>query len=244
MNSGISVLLVDDEHYSRLELKHLLSERSHFSIIGEADNGESAVMKTIQLQPDVVFLDVEMPKMGGMEAAKALRELRKPPLIVFATAYPQFAAEAFRYEAIDYLLKPYDEIQLDQTIKRIEKQFSAPAQSNESVKPVGKLAVESEGEIFYLDPNEIVYIHREDKLTKIVTLKNEFDSKMPLKEMENRLSPFSFFRIHKSILVNLDYVAKLTPWFSGTYHLEMKGIEGNLSVSRNYVKELRAKLEI
>ena len=88
-----------------------------FKWLGEAESGEAAILKALQLQPDVVFLDVEMPKMNGMEVAKTLVELKKVPLIIFATAYPQFAAEAFRINAIDYLLKPYDEEQLQQTIR-------------------------------------------------------------------------------------------------------------------------------
>lgn len=121
MDQLIRVLIVDDEPYNRKELKHLLSDFPQVNLIEEAESGEAAIMKTIQHQPDVVFLDVEMPKMNGMETAKAIKGLKKPPLIVFATAYPQFAAEAFRYDAVDYLLKPYDEEQLQETIERLEK---------------------------------------------------------------------------------------------------------------------------
>lgn len=239
----IKIVIADDERYSRDELKHLLSEFSSIQIIGEADTGEAAVMKTLQLQPDVVFLDVEMPKMNGMEAAKSLMELKKVPLIVFATAYPQFAAEAFRYEAIDYLLKPYDEEQLKQTVQRMEKLLIQAKSSEKSIIP-GKLAVEVEGEIIYLEPKDILYMYRDDKVTKIITRTKSFDTKTPLKDLESRLGPYCFFRIHKSYLVNLDYVAKLTPWFNGAYQLELEGTEEMLSVSRNYVKSLRERLEI
>ncbi|TDL77922.1 LytR/AlgR family response regulator transcription factor [Peribacillus frigoritolerans] len=239
----IKVVIADDERYSRDELKHLLSEFSSIQIIGEADTGEAAVMKTLQLQPDVVFLDVEMPKMNGMEAAKSLMELKKVPLIVFATAYPQFAAEAFRYEAIDYILKPYDEEQLKQTVQRMEKLLIQAKSSEKSTTP-GKLALEVEGEIIYLEPKDILYMYRDEKVTKIITRTKSFDTKTPLKDLESRLGPYCFFRIHKSYLVNLDYVAKLTPWFNGAYQLELEGTEEMLSVSRNYVKSLRERLEI
>lgn len=239
----IKIVIADDEWYSRDELKHLLSEFSSLQIIGEADTGEAAVMKTLQLQPDVVFLDVEMPKMNGMEAAKSLMELKKVPLIVFATAYPQFAAEAFRYEAIDYLLKPYDEEQLKQTVQRIEKLLHQSKSPEKSSAP-GKLAVDAEGEIVYLEPKDILYMYRDDKVSKIMTKTKSYDTKTPLKDLESRLGPYSFFRIHKSYLVNLDYVVKLTPWFNGAYQLELEGTEEMLSVSRNYVKSLRERLEI
>lgn len=243
MKPLIKSLIVDDERYSRDELKHLLEKHPVFQIAGEAESGEAAIVKALQLQPDVVFLDVEMPKMNGMEAAKSLMELKKAPLIVFATAYPQFAAEAFRYEAVDYLLKPYDEEQLIQTVQRIEKLLFAKNESKSGKLP-GKLAVEENGEIIYIEPRDILYMCRDDKISKIITKAGEHETKTTLKDLESRLKPFSFFRIHKSYLVNLDYVARLTPWFNGAYQLEIDGRKEMLSVSRNYVKALRERLEI
>lgn len=139
MEKLIRVLVVDDEHYSRDELKHLLGAYASVQIVGEADSGEDAIIKSLHYQPDVIFLDVEMPKMNGMEVARALSEFKKSPLVVFTTAYPHFAVEAFRYEAIDYLLKPYDEAQLKQTIQRIVKLFSGPSELVVA-NPLGKLA--------------------------------------------------------------------------------------------------------
>ncbi|WP_339226201.1 LytTR family DNA-binding domain-containing protein [Oceanobacillus sp. FSL K6-2867] len=243
MDQLIRVLIVDDEPYNRKELKHLLSDFPQVNLIEEAESGEAAIMKTIQHQPDVVFLDVEMPKMNGMETAKAIKGLKKPPLIVFATAYPQFAAEAFRYDAVDYLLKPYDEEQLQETIERLEKNLK-PATDTDTAKLTGKLAVEAEGDIFYVEPEDILYMSRSDKRTKLITKNGEFETKIALKDLENRLLAYGFFRIHKSFLINLEYVSRLTPWFNGAYHLQLEGSDDTLSVSRNYVKALRSRLEI
>ena len=243
MGKVIRTIIVDDERYSRDELKHLLSKYSTIEVVDEADSGESAIIKALQNQPDIVFLDIEMGKMNGMETAKALSDLKKSPFIVFATAYPQFAVEAFRYDAVDYLLKPFEEEQLDQTINRIEKKL-IPSTEPKSSKPLGKLAVEKEGEILYLNPEEILYVYRDEKVSKVVTTISEYEMRMPLKDLETRLTAFSFFRIHKSFLVNLNYVSKLSPWFSGTYELKLVGREEKLSVSRNYVKELRQRLEL
>ena len=243
MESSIKTLIVDDELYSRDELKHLLKTYPTIQIVGEAESGETAIMKTLQLQPDVVFLDVEMPRMNGMATAKALMELKKVPLVVFATAYPQFAAEAFRYNAVDYLLKPYDEDQLKETIERIEKKFKQDKE-HDSIKTSGKLAVEANGEILYLEPKDIFYLFRDDKQTKIIAKTGEYEIKTSLKELESKLGSFDFFRIHKSYLVNLEYVTKLIPWFNGAYQLQLEGRTEKLSLSRNYVKELRMRLEI
>ena len=243
MDTQIRTLIVDDERYSRDELKHLLQDFPSIQIVGEAESGEAAIMKALQWQPDIVFLDVEMPKMNGMAVAKALMKLKKAPIVVFATAYPQFAAEAFRYDAIDYLLKPYDEDLLKETIERIEKKFITTI-GIDLGRSAAKLALEADGEIFYLEPKEILYMFREEKVTKIIAKTGEFEIKTPLKDLESRLSSYSFFRIHKSYLVNLEHVTRLTPWFNGAYQLEIVGREELLSVSRNYVKALRTRLEI
>lgn len=242
MSRKIRALVVDDERYAREELIYLLEQFSEIEIAGEADSGETAILKAVQLQPDVVFLDIEMPKTDGMEVAKALSSLKKIPYIIFATAYPQFAAEAFRIHAVDYLLKPYDENQLRQTVERV-RDLLAPARSAETANRIDRLSVETEGEIFYLPIRDILYVHREENWTKIVTLSRDYDTRMTLKELESKLTPYSFFRIHKSILVNLSYVVRLTPWFNGAYQLELDHREEKLSVSRNYVKDLRKRLE-
>nr|WP_218624855.1 LytTR family DNA-binding domain-containing protein [Sporosarcina sp. E16_3] len=239
----IRTLIVDDERYAREELTYLLSKFPDVQVVGEAESGETAILKTVQLLPDVVFLDVEMPKMNGVEVAKVLVELKKVPLIIFATAYPQFAAEAFRINAIDYLLKPYDEGQLKQTIERIDK-VVYPKEKVDAISNLGKLAVEKEGEIDYIYIKDILYMYRDEKVTKIITQKCDYEIKTSLKELESRLVSFSFFRIHKSYLVNLKYVSRLTPWFNGAYQLELEGRNEKLSVSRNYVKDLRQRLEM
>lgn len=236
-------LVVDDERYAREELIYLLKAYPSIDVVGEAENGESAILKTLQLQPDIVFLDIEMPKTSGMEVAKSLKGLKKAPLIIFATAYPQFAAEAFLVNATDYLLKPYDEGRLKQTMQRIEKELF-PVPSADSIHTLGKLAVEIDGEINYVRLEELLYMFRKDGMTILVTKQRDYEVRMPLKELESRLTPYSFFRIHKGYLVNLQYVNRLTPWFHGAYQLELKGREEKLAVSRNYVKGLRQRLEL
>lgn len=240
---SITILVVDDERYAREELTYLLGKFPRVQVVGEAESGEAAILKALQIHPDVVFLDVEMPKMNGIEVAKTLSGFKKVPLIIFATAYPQFAAEAFRINAVDYLLKPYDERLLEQTIERIEKTLY-PAPMADSMEKLGKLAIETGGDIDYILPQNILYIYRDDKVTKIITQTDGYDVRTTLKELESRLVPFSFFRIHKGYLVNLKYVSRLTPWFNGAYQLELEGLEQKLSVSRNYVKELRQRLEL
>ncbi|MCD5325084.1 MULTISPECIES: LytR/AlgR family response regulator transcription factor [Pontibacillus] len=243
MGKRITAVVVDDERFSREELIYLLKEHERIEIIGEADSGEDAVMKALQLQPDVLFLDIEMPKMNGLEVAESLQELKKVPDIVFATAYPDFAVEAFRHEAVDYILKPFEEEPIRETVDRLERRLLNEGSAEKGTIP-SKLAVEEEEEITYLTPSEIMYVYRDGRVTKIVDQTRTYETKRSLKEVEQRLEPFSFFRIHKSYLVNLQYVKRLVPWFNGAYHLELRGRDEQLSVSRNYVKELRKQLEL
>ncbi len=240
---SIRVLIVDDERYAREELRYLLEAYQQLNIIGETDSGEKAVIEAIQLKPDVVFLDIEMPKMNGIDVAKSLHELKKVPLIVFATAFAEFAVEAFRVNAIDYLMKPYNEKDIEQTVCRIQKTL-LPTTTDTALSGLGKLAVEFEGELDYLVTDKILYIYPEGKQSKIITKKNEYIIKSSLKELEQRLTSYSFFRIHRSYLVNLNYVTRLTPWFNGAYHVDLEGVKKQLPVSRNYVKDLRERLEL
>lgn len=245
--SKIRILIVDDERYAREELTYLMESFPSIEVVGEAESGEAAIVQALHLQPDVIFLDVEMPKMNGIEVAKSLVELKKVPLIIFATAYPQFAAEAFRINAIDYLLKPYDPAHLKQTISRLEKELVPSTSKDTSTEPtstIGKLAVEEDGEIDYIEPKDILYMYREEKVTKIITYARDYEVRTSLKDLENRLDPILFFRIHRGYLVNLKYVVRLTPWFNGAFHLELEGRDEKLSVSRNYARDLRLRLEL
>lgn len=202
----IRVLVVDDERYAREELVYLLRQFPYIQVVGEAESGDAAIVQAIEQIPDVLFLDIEMPKMNGIDTAKALIGLKKVPLIIFATAYPNFAVDAFRINAVDYLLKPYDEEQLKQTIQRLEN-ILQPSRTAKTSESLGKLAVEEDGVIHYVLPERILYIYREGNITKVVTKEKIFDVRITLKE------------------------------------LKLQGVVELLSVSRNYVKDLRQRFE-
>lgn len=242
MSDRIRAIIVDDESYNREELKYLLSYDHDIEVIDEASSGKEAILKIIDQEPSVVFLDVDMPGMNGMEVAKTITGLKKPPLIVFATAYPEFAVEAFRYQAVDYLLKPYDEKQLLQAIERMKDKRSP--QENNQKQRVGKLAVDDDEKTIYINPDHIKYIYYLDKHAQIVTTSGHYHSKLSLKAIEARLKPYPFYRIHKGYLVNITFVQSISPWFNGAYHLKVSGESDQLPVSRNYIKGLRDQLEL
>ncbi|RAK18944.1 LytTR family two component transcriptional regulator [Anoxybacillus vitaminiphilus] len=239
----IRVMVVDDEPLSREELKHLLNAYQQIDIVAEADCGESALEKLLRFQPDVVFLDIEIGEMSGLSLAEMLQQLKQPPRIVFATAYPNYAVEAFRYEAVDYLLKPFDEAQVNETVMRLIRQFQKEREPFSEI-PIRKLAIEEDERIVYVSPHDILYCYRETKETVIVTKQKTYHTKVPLKELEQKLKDNLFFRTHKSYLVNIEKVEQLTPWFNGAYQLTLTGVSDKIPVSRNYVKLLRKKLEL
>lgn len=245
MKSTIRVIVVDDEPYSRDELSFLLKQYPEVEIVGEADSGEKALEVIMIKAPDVVFIDIEMPQMSGMELARALKNMKKVPLIIFATAYPDYAAKAFRVQALDYILKPFDEDQLEETMLLIKDRLVVTESPNKkAVSASARLAVESDGRFLYLSPNEITYLFREERETMIRTIDSQYSVRAPLKDLEEKLKSYPFFRTHKSYLVNLDKVEELIPWFNGAFQVKVLGSNEEIPVSRNYVKCLRKRLEL
>ncbi|GAE34825.1 LytR/AlgR family response regulator transcription factor [Halalkalibacter akibai] len=246
MNHSIRTVIIDDEPFSRDELTFLLQQHNEIDIVAEADSGEKGLELVIKHEPDVIFVDIEMPQMSGLDLATALQSLKKVPLIIFATAYPNYAAKAFRVQALDYLVKPFAEEQIGETIARIRERLSLNEKVETPIQPskVARLAVEDEGRIVYLLPNDITFVFREARDTRISTNHRTFSTKTPIKDLEEKLKGYPFFRTHKSYLVNLDKVEQLIPWFNGAYQLKVTGQKQEIPVSRNYVKALRERLEL
>ncbi len=237
------VAIIDDEPYSREEMKHLLSGYPWVEVVGEASSAEKGLEVILTKNPDVLFLDIEMPGMSGVDLAETLQKMKHKPEIVFATAYPDYALKAFRVEAVDYLLKPFEESQLAQTMERLKSLVKIETETRESPS-LGKLAVQDEDKIVFISPQDILYIFREERETFICTEKKKYTCRLPIKDLEAKLATYPFFRVHKSYLVQLPYVEELIPWGSGVYQLKVHGADEAIPVSRNYVKELRERLEL
>jgi two-component system, LytTR family, response regulator LytT len=237
----MKVAIIDDEPYSREEMKHLLNKYTWVEVVGEASSAEKSLEIILTKEPDVLFLDIEMPGMSGVDLAEALQKMNHKPEIVFATAYPDYALKAFRVEAVDYLLKPFEEDQLAQTMERLKSLLKVEPRESPSL---GKLAVQDEDKIVFIRPEDILYIFREERETFICTEKKKYTSRLPIKDLETKLGTYPFFRVHKSYLVQLPFVEELIPWGSGVYQLKVHGADEAIPVSRNYVKELRDRLEL
>ena len=226
---NIRTMIAEDEMMARKELLYLLKDEKDIILTPHAENGEQLIQLNSLHQPDLIFLDVEMPGFTGIEAARYITEQSglKAPLFVFTTAYDEYALDAFEVEAVDYLLKPYDEVRFKKAMTRIRKSFLSKekAQGNQTEKDTptaAKLLVDDGERMVVLSPDSIYYAVPNNRLLEIHTDDKVIMSRMTLQELEDKLSGHMFFRAHRSYLVNLNHILEITPWFNGTSNLTMK----------------------
>ena len=243
-----SAVLVDDEAPARDELSFLLKSFPEVEVLGTAVNGLEAVQMIEEMEPDVVFLDVQMPGLDGLGVIRRLQEKAIPlPSVVLCTAYEQYALEAFRLEALDYLLKPVERDRLAKTIERLTRQAAAGAPTHSvqaSIPPPvarTKLLVKSAGKNLIVDSEELVYATIESGLISVVTthLEGETNYKT-IEELQSSLDPATFWRVHRSYLVNINRIREIIPWFRSTFQLRMDDRNhSEIPVSRAQTARLR-----
>lgn len=227
----LKAIIVDDEQPARDELTFLLSQLSEVDIIGEADNGPAAVALAARCTPDVVFLDIQMRGMSGIDTALAIKNIAPQALIVFATAYDEYAIKAFEVGAVDYLLKPFEADRVAASIRRLEKygpdewqtaiQHLDNCLATTAKQSVHKLAVEKSGKIFLIDYDDIIYIGTQTGNISVIAQTGEYAYSGTLTELQARLAGTSILRVHRSYLVHMEKVKEVIPWFKGTYWLKI-----------------------
>jgi two-component system, LytTR family, response regulator LytT len=241
---NIRAMIAEDELMARKELLYLLKDEKDIILTPHAETGEQLIQLYTEHKPDVIFLDVEMPGFTGVEAAKYITEIADAnlPLFIFTTAYDEYALDAFEIEAVDYLLKPYDEVRFKKAMMRIRKSYASRAgeETKEEVKvTASKLLVDDGERMVVLSPDSIYYAVPNNRLLEIHTEDKVIMSRMTLQELEEKLSGLHFFRAHRSYLVNLNHVLEITPWFNGTSNLTLKNKEKTvIPVSRSASKTI------
>ncbi|MGX8177818.1 LytR/AlgR family response regulator transcription factor [Exiguobacterium artemiae] len=228
-------ILIEDEPLARDELRYHVV-RAGLEVIAETGHVGEAEQFVRTLQPDLVFLDVELTDGSGLDVAKRLQSMPHPPAILFVTAYDAHALEAFELNAYDYILKPYDPSRI---VRAIEKIMRKPVLKTPRIE---RLAVESGDQLKLLSPREVDYIVAENGKTKIVTRSDAYSSNDTLQELEKKLVDHRFLRVHRSYLVNLAAIEAIEPWFNGAYTIKIQQID--VPVSRTYVKILKEALGI
>jgi two-component system LytT family response regulator/two-component system response regulator LytT len=249
----MSAIVADDEPLARQELSFLLEETGEVEVVGEAANGLEAVELIRKLDPALAFLDIQMPGLDGLGVVRRLKESGIGlPHIVFSTAYEEFAVEAFRLEAMDYITKPVERERLEETIERARRlvadRFAEPPAVTPTPRPGGftKLLVRSGARNLIVDPQELIYATIEGGVITLVTLQAEGQSSFrTLEELQATLDPDLFWRAHRSYVVNVNRIREVMPWFKSTYQLKMDDKKGSeIPVSRMQSRRLREMLNM
>src|SRR5579883_2826060 len=248
----LTTIVVDDEQLACDELSFLLRDFAEVDVIATGSNGLQAVELIQKLEPDLVFLDVHMPGLDGMGVVRNLREKDLDlPHFIFVTAYDQYAVEAFRLEALDYLLKPVEKGRLGETIERArraieDKQQNKPVHPAKAAMPRTKLLVRANNRNFIVDAQDVIYATIDDGLITIVTSQLEGHSNYrTIEELQSNLDSSTFWRVHRSYLVNINKIREVIPWFKSSFQLKMDDRrQTEIPVSRIQTKRLRALFKI
>jgi two-component system, LytTR family, response regulator LytT len=246
----ITTIVVDDEKLACDELAFLLKDFPEIELAAIGSNGLEAADLIQKLEPDLVFLDVQMPGLDGMDVIRRLREKQSElPHFIFVTAYDQYAVEAFRLEALDYLLKPVDKTRLAETIERArravqDKQKAPEAPPGLKSSPAthrAKLLVRANNRNFIVDANDVIYATIDNGLITLVTLNLEGHSNYrTIEDLQANLDRDLFWRVHRSYLVNINRIKEVVPWFKSSYQLRMDDKKHTeIPVSRAQTRRLR-----
>jgi two-component system response regulator LytT len=256
---SLTALIIDDEPLARQELQYLLERAGGVEVLAQGTNGIEAVELIREHRPDVVFLDVQMPGLDGFAVLKKLLDRKVPmPQVVFATAFNQYAVRAFEVNAVDYLLKPFDRKRVMQTIEKAMTRRAAPVESASDAKldallklveeqaqvpksQSGKVIVRAQSRLLLVDQGEICFASLEDGTISVVTRTVEGHSNCrTLEELMDQLDPETFWRAHRSFVVNIQHIREVVPWFKSSYQLRMDDPQKTeIPVSRAQTKRLR-----
>jgi two-component system, LytTR family, response regulator len=245
----MKVLIIDDEPLAIQIVKEYLSSHDEIEIVGECNNGFDGLKAINDLKPDLIFLDIQMPKLTGFEM---LELLDNPPMVVFATAYDEFALKAFENNAIDYLLKPFSKSRFDQALQKVMKQFAEkPATApnydklienvNTAKDKLERVVVKESGKILIIPVCDVYYIEAADDYVVISSANKEYVKNSTMRFYEEKLPTDTFIRIHRSCIVNVNFIKEIQPYNKETHSVIMKNGK-SLKTSRQGSAELKGLL--
>jgi two-component system LytT family response regulator len=249
--SLLRVYIVDDEPLAIKRLARLLRQTRRVEILGSTVNPNEAVEFLSNEAVDAVFLDIQMPGMTGFEL---LQKLPSEPAVVFTTAFDRFALDAFDVNSVDYLLKPIEADRLDKALSKLER-FRGTSQRSSETDQLRALAKELARKhperissrigdrVVFIDIGKITHFYAKDKLTYAVTTSKEYAVDITISELEERLDPAAFIRIHRATLLNLNYVEEVSSWFGGGLVVRLNdGKRTELQIARDRVREVKERL--
>lgn len=250
----IGALIADDEHLAREKLRLLLKKEPGIQVLGECDDAAHTIARIVELKPDLLFLDVQMPGGDGFEVLRHI-PAEDMPVVVFTTAYDQYAIHAFEANAIDYLLKPFDEERLHRTTERVRAELAKTrafdlknrlveflAENGGKRKTERRLAIKAGGRVVFLEVDEIDWLEAAANYVQINVGSTFYLIRESISGLMEKLDPSQFVRIHRSIIVNLRMIKELQPCNSGEYIVVLKSGK-ELSCSRSYRGELQQLIQ-
>ncbi len=247
--SKIKVIIIDDESLARQITKSYLSKKSDFEIIAECSNGFDAIKKINELKPDLIFLDIQMPKLTGFEMLELIEE---PPVIIFTTAFDHFAIKAFEVNAIDYLLKPFSEERFEAALQKAVLQLGDRFRKNSAIENIIKTAdekieflervvIKDGSKITVIPVGEIKWIEAQDDYVLINTKKGGFLKQKTMKYFDSHLNENEFVRVHRSYIINIGFIQHLEQTETESYRLVMKNGK-QIPVSKSGLQRLKSTL--
>ncbi|SJL84553.1 LytR/AlgR family response regulator transcription factor [Vibrio palustris] len=241
----LKAIIVEDEYLAREELAYLVKTYSNINVVTSFADGLEAFKYLQQNQVDVVFLDINIPSIDGMLLARNIHQSAQPPLIVFTTAYKEFAVDAFELEAFDYLLKPINESRVQRLLTKLEDHATPknPAESSALSKPK-TINLMHQGRIRVTGIEHIRYAVAHEKSTLVYTPDGEFSVPYTISELMDKLPQPPFFRCHRSYCVNLTCIEEIIPWMNSTYMLKLTKSEEKIPVSRSNLKDFRSMMNL
>ena len=239
MQKTYSALIVDDERLARKELISMLQEFKNIEIVGEADSVSSAAQTVSELNPDVIFLDIQMPGGSGFDLLDKI-DIRSK--VIFVTAFDEFAIRAFEVNALDYLLKPVNPERLKAALERLENEEETAVKELKKLKYDDVLFILLNSQYKFIKVKDIISIKSAGDYTEILSAggKNGITLKT-MKEWNSRLPEQSFCRIHRSTIVNIEYIDRIEEWFNYSFRLYIKGVKDPYIVSRRYAAKIKEK---
>ena len=233
----MNCIIVDDEYPSREELKYFINNFSNIKIMDEFDDSIKALEYIEQNKPDIIFLDINMPKLDGMALGKIINHFQKHSLIIFITAHKDYAVDAFEIQAYDYILKPYSEERIVNTLKNIEKHLD-----KKSIHK--KITLWKDNKMMVKRIIDISYCQASERETLIYIKGTKYNINCSISEFYKKLPKEFFFRSHRSYIINTDKIMEIIPWFNNTFMLKLQGEEVDIPVSRNNIIEFKRIMDI
>lgn len=234
----MNCIIVEDEYPARKELDYFIKTFSSIKIEEEFDDSMKALEYIQNHHIDIIFLDINMPKLDGIILGKIIRNMENKPKVVFITAHPEYAIDAFEVEAFDYILKPYSENRIITALHRLERS------STKKIATSNKITLWKNDKMMVINVEDIYYCQASERKVSVYSKNDEFEIVSTISDFFKKLPGSNFFRCHRSYIVNLDKITEITPWFNNTYVIKLGVMKTDIPVSRNYINEFRLKMGI